>query len=40
MNEVQTQSNLEIIGSYDFMGKTIDIYGTVDNPLFLAKRGG
>ena len=37
MNEVQTQSKLEIIGSYDFMDKTIDIYGTVDNPLFLAK---
>ena len=37
MNEVQTQSKLEIIGSYDFMGKTIDIYGTIDNPLFLAK---
>lgn len=37
MNEVQTQSKLEIIGSYDFMNKTIDIYGTVDNPLFLAK---
>lgn len=40
MNEVQPNNQnteLSIIGTYEFMGETIAIYNTPEDPLFLAK---
>ena len=36
-NVIIKQNEIKTIGNYVFMGKTISIYNTIENPLFLAK---
>ena len=36
-NVIIKQNEMKTIGNYVFMGKTISIYNTIENPLFLAK---
>ena len=38
MNEVlELKNEIKTIGHYEFLGRTISIYNTIENPLFLAK---
>lgn len=36
-NVIVKQNEMKTIGNYEFLGKTISIYNTIENPLFLAK---
>ena len=37
METLLKQNEMKTIGNYEFLGKTISIYNTIENPLFLAK---